>query len=140
MFNKFYTVDFTLLAAVKYWIPVKDFSDLISKARESYKEEYCDLSKWSDEAVSKLLVERWLEYNQHLELFDIKILIAYMDPSRLWMIKFGRETLPYHCNCLRAICGILTLTEGKKLPGLSEWLIAQGLEKDENQPEVISPG
>lgn len=137
MFNKFYTVDFTLLAAVKYWIPVKDFSDLISKVRESYKEEYCDLSEWSDEAVAKVLVERWLEHNQRLELFDLKKLIYYMDPSKTWEIKFGNELLPYYCSCLRAICEILTLTESKKLPGFSDWLIAQGLDKENEETKLI---
>lgn len=125
-FNKFYTVDFTLLAIAKCWIECSTLADVIKEIVKAYKDEYCDLSNWNDESVAKVIVERWCYYNKQLDLFDLQKFIEYMSPEGLWKIKFSSQQLGYHCNCLCAIMGILTLVESKKLPGFSEWLIENG--------------
>lgn len=129
-FDRFYDVDFTLLAIAKRWIKCPLFVDVIHELVKAYKQEYCDLSKWEDEAVAKIIAERWFDYTRQLNLFSVKEFAENMNPAKSCMIKHGSESLEYHSSCLRAIMECLLLIESSRLPGFKEWLTNNGYYKD----------
>lgn len=129
-FDKFYDVDFVLLAIAKRWIKCPLFVDVIHELVKAYKQEYCDLSKWEDEAVAKIIAERWFDYTKQLSLFSVKEFVENMNPAKSCMIKYGSEDLGYHSSCLRAIIRCVMLIESSKLPGFHIWLKNNGYCKE----------